>query len=174
MKLLTKAGAIIDGTNRALTALAGVIVVFIMLLVSTDVIMRYALNRPLGFIVHEGTEHLLLYLIFLSAAWMLKKDRHVKMDIVLDRLNIKNQALVNVITSMLSVMVCLVLTWYGAKVTWDNFQSGTVFSFIVNIPIAPVIIIMPIGFFLLAIEFLRKSYGYLANWMSLRSQEQKS
>ena len=162
MKLLTKVGAIFDSTNRAFTALSGVIIVFVMLLVSTDVIMRYALNRPLGEIVHEGTEHLLLYVIFLSAAWMLKQDRHVKMDIVLNRLNIKNQALINVITSVLAALVCLVFTWHGAQVTWGYFQSGTVFSFILNIPIASVIIIMPIGFFLLFIQFLRRGYGYLA------------
>lgn len=166
MRLATKAGVIFDNINRAMVALGGVIAILMMLIVTVDVIMRYALNHPLGEIVREGFEHGLLYLIILPAAWMLKKNRHIIMETVLESLNPKRQALMNFANSILGAIVCFIITWYGAKVTMDYFVSGTVFGFILNIPVAPVIIAIPVGFFLLFVEFSRKSYGYLVKWRS--------
>ena len=121
MRLITKAGSIFDRTINILTVAAIVILVFVMLSVCAEVILRYFLNRPLIWVV-QVTENSLLYIAFLGAAWVLKREGHVKMDLVLNRLNPATQYLMNSITSIIGAIICLVITWYGVKVCWDLYQ----------------------------------------------------
>jgi TRAP-type C4-dicarboxylate transport system permease small subunit len=170
MKLLAKATAIFDGTINLLADLASVLIILMMLGISTDVAMRYFFVRPISWMV-EIAEHSLLFVTFLGAAWVLKGEGHVKMDIVLNRLKPGTQALLNMITSILGAIICLFLVWYGAQVTWEYFQIGYVIFAVLSIPSAYIIIIIPVGSFLLFIQFLRRSYGYLKSWRASLDKE---
>ena len=132
-----------------------------MLAVSTDVIMRYWLARP-SLWVGEVAEVALLYITFLAAAWVLRKERHTSMDIVLTRLNPRNQAILNTITSIISALICLLLTWYGARATWSHFQLGLRTASIMELPMGPILVIIPVGSFMLFIQFLRRIIRFLA------------
>jgi TRAP-type C4-dicarboxylate transport system permease small subunit len=105
-------------------------------------------------------------------AWVLKIEGHVKIDLVVNRLNPRNQCVVNSITSILGAITCLVLLWYGTKVSWEFFERGTITNTILELPSAPLFAIVPIGSFLLFIQFLRRSYGYLKSWKGSSSKEE--
>ena len=170
MRVLVKAGSIFDRVNLYFTYLAAAILIAIMLGVSADVFLRYALGRPIQYVM-EITEHLLIYVTFLTVAWVLKKERHVKMDMVLNRLNPAGGSMLNVITSIIGALVCLVVVWYGSQVTWNYFAKGIPFSGQFRIPQGPILMMIPIGYFLLFIQFLRRINGYLGNWRAARFQE---
>jgi len=146
-----------------LASLAGGLILFMMLSICIDVVLRYFLNRPLTWGV-EISEYILLWSTLLSVAWVLKIEGHVKIDLVVNRLNPRNQCLVNTITSILGAITCLVLLWYGTKVSWEFFERGTITNTILELPSAPLFAIIPIGSFLLFIQFVRRSYGYLKSW----------
>jgi len=55
---------------------------------------------------------------------VLREEGHVKMDLLLTRLNPRAEAILNIVTSGVGAIICLALTWFGIKVTWDNFQTG--------------------------------------------------
>ncbi len=170
MKLLRKGSAIIDATLTSLVVLAAVILIFVMLSVNAEVIMRYFLNRPLLWVI-EISEYSLLYITFLGTAWLLKKDGHVRMDLVLERLKPITQAVINITTSAILAIFCLILAWYGGEVTWEQFQVGTVKGgTILDFPLAAVLVVIPVGSFLLSIQFLRRSYGYLERWRADKEQ----
>lgn len=173
MSLTKKLVAIFDRVIDFMAVFAVVIIVGMTLLVGADVAMRYLLNNPIGN-VFEFTEHSLVYITFLSAAWVLKTERHVKMDTVLNRLSSTTQLLVNSSTSILGAIICLVLFWYGIQGTWDYFQRGITFSHGLHLPQTPFLTIIVVGYFTLFVQFLRRSYGFLGQWRALRSQEQKS
>lgn len=111
MKLLTKSGTIFNRIISAAIVLAGVLLVFVMLSVNAEVVMRYFMRTPLVWVV-EVSETLLLFITFLGAAWVLKNEGHVKMDIVLNRLKPRAQVVVNVTTSILSIIAVLLFVWY--------------------------------------------------------------
>lgn len=173
MKIVEKINAIFDGTINILALLAAIALVTILLLVGADVAMRYFFNNPMEH-VKEITEHLLLLITFLGAAWALKIEAHVKVDLVLNRLIPEVQALINVITSIIGAIVCLALTWYGVQVTLDYFQRGIFYATTLRLPLAPMIAIISLGFLLLSIQFLRRSYGWLGNYRTWRSKEQRT
>ena len=134
-----------------------------LLIVNYEVVARYVLNRPTPWML-EIVEYALLYIAFLGAAWLLKEDGHIKLDIVLERLNPRVQAWFNIITSIIGAIICLFITWYGVKVTWDLYHSGQYFAAFLKPPKYIIIMIVPAGCFLLFVQFLRRTYGYWRSW----------
>lgn len=167
-KLLTKASLVFDRIIGSLIFLAAAILGFFMLAVCWDVIARTFAGRPLTWVL-EFTEYSLLYMTFLSAAWVLKNEGHVTNDVFFARLNRKTQALLNMVTSILGAVICLFLTWFGAHVSWEKLQSGAYQPTPIQPPDFPIFVIIPIGFFLLSIQFLRRAHDHLGKWKTTRA-----
>lgn len=164
--------ATFDRTISLATVVAGALVVFVTIMICADVFLRYFLNRPLIGVI-ELAGYSLLYITFLGAAWLLQKEGHVKMDIVLNRLKPRNQALVNAITSILVAMCCLCVTWYGARSAWEYFRTGYYEVSQLSLPVFHLSAVVAFGFFLLFIQFLRRGYGYIESWRASPQREQE-
>ena len=172
MKFVSKLNIIFDRTINVTAFLAGILLIFMMLSVSVAVASRYLLGRPIGWVI-ETSEYILVYITFLVAAWVLRGEGHVKMDIVLNRLNPRTQSLINTITSAISIIVCFIFTWFGAKVSWHFYQVGYFTTTLLELPKFIFIAIIAVGFFLLFIQFVRRTYGYLRNWRASLDKETK-
>lgn len=157
MKLFTK---VTDRTLGVTALLAIVILVFVTLSVTYEVVMRYFLDRPTLW-VFEITQICLLYFTFLGAAWVLKKEGHVKIDLVLNSLKPRAQTWVNIITSGLATIAWLIVAWYGGWVTWQHFQLGLAKDTLMDIPDAPILAIIPVGSLLLFVQCLRRTSDYV-------------
>ena len=72
MKLLAKFGAIFDRLLDVVSILACILLVFIMLSVCAEVVLRYFLGSPLIWVI-EISEMNLLYITFLAIAWVLRR-----------------------------------------------------------------------------------------------------
>lgn len=153
-----------------LAAAAGVMLAFSALSVSVQVFARYFLGRPMGWLV-EINEYILLHIAFLVAAWVLRQESHVKMDIVLRQLKPKMQLRVEIATSILSIIVCFILTSFGIKVTWELYESMHMTISVMEIPKFTVTPVIFIGSFLLMIQFIRRTRGFLQAWRELGNQE---
>jgi len=172
VKLVSKLIVVFDRALDYMAVFAGFLIIFAMTSVSVAIATRY-LGHPISW-VFEVSQYILLYTTFLVAAWILRKDAHVKIDIVLNQLNPRIQSLINTITSAISLIVCFVLTWYGVKTTWDTFQAGYFTLSILEPPLYIFIAIIPVGFFLLVIQLLRRTYGYFRSWRASPDKEQGS
>jgi C4-dicarboxylate transporter DctQ subunit len=111
--------------------------------------------------VIEINEYILLYITFLVAAWVLKSEGHIKMDMLLNRLSSRTQSLINAVTSVISAIVCCILAYYGAKVSWDLFRSDYFTPTILEVPKCIIIAVIFLGSFLLFLQFLKNAYGHL-------------
>lgn len=158
----TRIARIFDHILTAGAILSAVLLVFIMLAVSFDVILRYTLNQPLEWVV-EISQYMLVGMTFFATAWVLKRDGHVKMDQLFNMLGPRTQYLLNTITSFLSAIACLIIVWYGTRVTLDHIQTGDRYYTTLETPKWPVSAIIVIGFLLLLFQFLRRICGYLAD-----------
>lgn len=172
MKLANKFASIFDRTNDLLATLAGVLIIMLMVVTGYEVVSRYFFGQPTIWTV-EISEYALLYLTFLAAAWLLRTaGGHVVVDLVINSLTPRVQALLNTVTSVVSAIGCLAVTWFGAAVTWESFRIGYLVDTPLRTPRYIVFIIIPVGSFLLSIQFLRNSYGYLRNWRASPGREQ--
>ena len=170
MKLVRKANIGLDRAIDSLVVVACALLVFALIAVSMEIVFRYFLNRPSIWVV-EVTEYILLYITFLGAAWLLKEEGHVKVDILSNRLDATNLALLNVITSVIGIMACLTITWYGIVATLHSFQRGALTVGLIEAPKFAVLLVIPIGGFMLSLQFLRRTHGYWKRWSSLRQDK---
>ncbi len=170
MGLLKKIGNFFNKAISVSLGLSGMLIVCIILAVASEITMRYFLNRPQIWVV-EFSQYALLYLTFLGTAAVLRNEKHVVLDLLINRLKPRVQVVINSITSTLCTFISLVFVWYGARVFWQYFQSGVTLYSALEIPQAAIIIIIPAGSFLLAIQFIRRTYGYLAGWGTLPEKE---
>ncbi len=159
MKLLTKITSVFDRVLVLLAIVAAILIVLIMLAVDVAVVMRYFVGRPLIWVV-EVAEHALLFITFLGAAWVLKGEGHVKMDLVVNRLKPRTQAILGIISSIIGIVISWALVWYGVRVSWHEFQRGG-YTPLLEIPTVFIFPIISIGGFLLFIQFARRARGYL-------------
>jgi len=123
-KLFKHCSTVFDFILDAFLVLSAIILAFIMLAVCWDVIARAVVNKPLKWVL-EFSEYSLLYICFLGAAYVLKKERHVTSDLLIVRLNPKNQAFLAIITSILGAIICIILTWFGTDVSIEKLLVGS-------------------------------------------------
>ena len=73
MRLLEKLTSFFDRIIVLMSIVAGILLVFAMLIISGAVFSRYFLNRPIGWVI-EISEYIILFITFLVAAWLLKLE----------------------------------------------------------------------------------------------------
>jgi len=167
MKLLPKVNKAYDVILDFLMLLAGILVVFLMLSVTLEVVLRYFFGSPTSWVV-EIAGYILLFIPFMAGAWILKHEGHVKMDLVLIRLSPKSQSLLNAITSMIGALICLILTFFGIRTSlyFRGYQTPTVLMLSKSLLISVIFV----GSFLLFIQFIRRAHGYLKDWKAAKEK----
>jgi C4-dicarboxylate transporter DctQ subunit len=173
MSLLRRLSNFFDRFLVVMAVLAGILLIFSLLSINMEVASRYFLGRPMGWVT-EISEYSLLYITFLAAAWVLKREGHVRMDIVLNYLSPRTQIMLDVFTSVISAIVCFILSWFGIKVTYELFQTAYFTPTVLELPKFIIVAIIFIGSILLLIQFLRRTSGHLSSWRALRDKEQSS
>lgn len=161
----------IDHILNGLVFIAGLCLAFIVVSVCTDVIGRAVFNLPIQWVC-EIAEYLLLVITFFAAAWCLREEGHVEMDIVTIQLPTKVQYFMKVLTSVMGVCLCGVLCYYSALVSWDLYRRGLYYPTLLEVPKAPVIAVLFLGFFLLCIQFTRRIHHYFILWKDFNPEEQ--
>jgi TRAP-type C4-dicarboxylate transport system permease small subunit len=140
--------------------LVGAAVVFMILSVFAEVFVRLLFGFSIQWVV-EINEYLIFYMTFLGTAWLLRREGHVKVDILLNVLPPRGQDALNAITSIICAVLCLVVTYYSTVTTIDLFQRHIRSLTLMATPMGYLIGIIPIGCFSLFIQFLRKTCKYI-------------
>ncbi|MFC1868811.1 TRAP transporter small permease [Thermodesulfobacteriota bacterium] len=135
-------------------------IMFSMLAICAHVVMRYIFNYPLNWTI-DVSSILLLYATFLGAAWLLRDEGHVSVDVVNSFLKQRHQYLLQVVNSAICALVCAIITFYGVIETVSVWKL----DLIVDMPLEPpkwvAIIIIPFGSILLFIQFLRRIRSFV-------------
>ena len=149
-----------DRCNDVFAVFGQVLIAFLMISVTYSVILRYFFHSSV-FGLFESWEYSILYITFLGAAWLLREEGHVSMDLLLIRLEDYAQSVLNAITSMVGAIACLTLAWYSTQQFMMIFEQGL--RLVRGELYAPkwiIFIIIPLGSYLLSIQFLRRTYKF--------------
>ncbi len=150
-------GKSLDRIEDFFAFLGGVLLVVAVCSVVFQVIARYFFG--LTFIwINEGNEYILLYVPFLGAAWLLRHNGHVTVDLVVRVLPPRIKKASNVLVAVLGIIVSSVLVWYGTSVTMEAYTRGTVSTTSTQLPLVYLLVVIPVGSLLLLLEFIRKAF----------------
>ena len=131
-----------------------------MLVVSVKVFFRYVLVK--GIIgIDELSGLALLYITFFGSAWVLRRREHVFIDLLFNHFTPGIKRWSGFITSAIGAVLCATLMWYGIVAILDLWAKDIVTPTELELPRAAIISVIPFGFMLLMIQFLRHAAAYV-------------
>ena len=118
--------------------------------ITFDVVAR---NLGLGNVpwILEVSEYILPLATFLVAPWLLNRNQHVRLDVLLRRAR-----WLEPLGDGIGLAVCLVLVLYGVRTILNSAQQGAMVLKSVVFPEWWLYVPVPICFALLTIEFVRR------------------
>ena len=140
---------------QAFAWVAAVILGLMALAVTFDVVARNFGFGNTGWVV-ELSEYALPVATLLVAPWLLYRNQHVRLDVLLTFLPKKISWWLERSADVLGILICAVFVWYGAKLILDSAGLGSMVVKTLSIPEWWQYALVPVSFLLLAIEFARR------------------
>jgi len=134
--------------------LAGCLLLLAMtVLIGADVVGR---NAGLGGIPWSGeiSEDILYLLTLLSAPWLLRQGKHIRVDILLRALPPRIGWLLEWAGDLLGLACSLYFVWYGWRVLTASYQAGAISIKTLVTPEWWLLVPLPVAFLLFAAEFI--------------------
>jgi TRAP-type C4-dicarboxylate transport system permease small subunit len=94
----------------------------------------------------------------------LRDEGHVKVDIILNRLKPRTTAFFGILSSLVGIFVSIMMAFYGMSATWNYYRRGIYTPTAMEIPVAAILLIIPIGSFFLLIEFVRRTGRFVGEY----------
>ena len=144
------------GFNRFTHICAALVAVSIALMAFLIPLNLFMVKAQLGGIwwLFEGVEYVLYMGVFIGAPWVLQKNAHVKVDVLL--VNLPKNAAVKLerFIDFLGLVICGLLCFYGIRATHIEWIDGTLPDKDLRIANWLVLSVFALSFAMLTIEFL--------------------
>lgn len=150
----------LDWFENILVFIGGILISIATFSVVLEVITRFLFNHSFVW-VNEFVEYVLLYVPFLGAAWLLRKNAHITIDVLEIYFSNKMRRIADMIIILIGLFVSAVLFWYGKDIFLKYLESDLRSLTPMKVPLAYVMICIPIGSLVLFLEFIRKGFLFL-------------
>lgn len=162
---------LLDRLCTALAVVAGGLLLFMTFSICYSILTR-ALGVSSPIWVVQSSEYSMLWMAFLGTAWLLIKDKHISIQIVTSRLSERNKRRFRLLHNGVGFLVCAGFTYYCSLSTWDQFVRKIIDIQAVSVPRAYVIFVIPLGFLLLSLQFIRRFVAELRQSKNLAKDGQ--
>ncbi|MRR38991.1 TRAP transporter small permease, partial [bacterium] len=146
--------------------ISGLSILIIGLIVTYEVVLRYLFNAPTTWVL-EISIYLCIACVFLAGGYALKEKQHIYVDVVTNKLSERNRILFQIISLAISLVYTAVLTWKGAGMAYHAFIMHEVSPTVLNVPVAIPHAVVPIGGFMLIVEFIRQIWEGIDDFRKL-------
>jgi TRAP-type mannitol/chloroaromatic compound transport system permease small subunit len=152
LKLLLRLSALIDALNQIIGHAVYWLVLAAVLVSAGNATVRYTLNESSNLWL-ELQWYLFAAIFLLCAGYTLLRNEHIRIDIITGRFSKRVQTWIDILGGLIFLLpVTLIIMWLSWPVFLDSYVRHETS---VNAPILlrwPVKILIPIGFFLLALQ----------------------
>ncbi|MGD9211685.1 MAG: TRAP transporter small permease [Desulfobacteraceae bacterium] len=132
----------------------------ITILVSLNVFLRWVIHDEIAWVL-EVTEYALAFIPALAGAYVLKVEQHIVIDTLLHIFSPKNRSILKGLMSIIGAVVCAVFCIGSALLTHEEFVNGIIMvDKTLQIPRCYLVAILPVGLFMISIQFLLRAYGF--------------
>ncbi|GAB4194373.1 MAG: hypothetical protein Tsb002_25840 [Wenzhouxiangellaceae bacterium] len=119
--------SLIDALNRLLGRIGGILITLCTLLVFTVVVLRYALDSG-SIALQESGLWLHAAAFLLAAAWTLRQDGHVRVDVFYQRFSARQKAWVELLGGLFLLLpfclFILITSWDYAAASWAVHEAS--------------------------------------------------
>lgn len=151
---------LVERPAKWLAYFSAFLILSMSLWITYDVVTRnlFGWASPWAF---DLSEYSLVWMTFLAAPWILLRDSHVRVEIVIDALGPSAHRVIGVIVSIFGLIVCLVLAWRTGIAAVEYAQNDVRMGRIWNIPRIYPYFVVPFGSALLGMAFIGRLALYL-------------
>jgi TRAP-type C4-dicarboxylate transport system permease small subunit len=143
---------LLDGILKALatiekiaSTIAAVFMFAIMIIVFSEVIMRYAFNKPFSWAYDLISLYLMAGVFFLVLSEAYTERAHVSVDILQQKFSPAMIRLSEIVTCIVGITVFALIAWLGFLRAVDSFRSSDVMAGAIPWPMWPSIGMVPFG-----------------------------
>lgn len=148
---MKKVLSVMDAVSTCVGKAGSWLILLVVIFVIYEIVMRYLFHLPTLWVTESmvfgcGISYVL------GAAWALKENRHVKIDLVYGRLSPRHRAVMDSITYVFFALYLGVFLWAVTKYTWQSVRLGETTGSAWDPPVYPVKIALVVGTFLLLLQ----------------------
>lgn len=158
---------LIDKLNSVIGKAVSWLTLVLVLVIVIDVVLRYtfSITSAASF---ELEWHLFAAIFLLGAAYTLKEDKHVRVDVFYDRFSDRTKAFVNLIGSLILLLpFCAIAFWESLSFVQNSYELGETSPQPGGLPARWLIkSTIPLGFLLLGLQgisLITKSLNVVRN-----------
>ena len=141
--------------------LMALFVTLALLLVCTEVVLRYFFPRHLTDYGLELTVYFTVWAIFVAGAPLVREGRHVRADILLHMLPPGAQRLLEIFGLLVGLFFTAVLCYYGWLMVQNSIQLGERSESSLRLPLVIYYASLPVGMTLMIFPFLGRLYQFI-------------
>src|SRR5438309_8444390 len=140
----------------------------IMMIVFSDVIMRYAFNRPFSWAYDLISMYLMAGVFFLVLSEAYTDRAHVSVDILQQKFSPAMIRLSEIVTCIVGITVFALIAWLGWLRAVDSFRSSDVMAGAIPWPMWPSIGLVPFGAGLITLRLLLHLFAHVISLVTQR------
>jgi len=144
-------GPALRAVEQVLLAGSALVILFEMLLVGAEVLMRYVFNSPIPGQL-EGSELLMPVIVFFAISYTQATHGHVGMDLMLDALPPRRRRYASMAALVVSVFLCSVIAYFSFKNALQLWRYHDVTMSPPYFPTWPAAAAVPLGYALVALR----------------------
>jgi TRAP-type mannitol/chloroaromatic compound transport system permease small subunit len=145
---------ILDAIDRLSTWIGkatGVLVFFAAAVIVYEIAMRAFLNRPTTW-ANESTVFACCIVYMLGGAWVLREDRHVRIDVLYGRLSPRGRAILDCVTYPFFALFVVVVLWASTLYAFESVKLRETTMSPWDPPIYPMKVAMAVGLVLILVQ----------------------
>lgn len=142
--------------------LASCVIVFITGSIAAEVLLRLAGLPAFGWTL-EISEYGLIIVSFLGAPWVLRHQEHISVDIMIRHVRPAVARMLLTTADAISAVACLIIARFAWQAMSEALHKGAILYKYFEMPQWLILVILPLGMFLLAIEFGLRIWRRLGN-----------
>lgn len=158
----------LDGLLRALAAVEKVVssiaaffMFAIMIIVFSDVVMRYGFNRPFSWAYDLISLYLMAGVFFLILSEAYASHAHVSVDILQQKFPPRMIRVTEIVTCLVGITVFSLIAWLGLQRAIESFHSSDVMAGGIPWPMWPSIGLVPLGSGLITLRLVLHLFGHI-------------
>jgi TRAP-type mannitol/chloroaromatic compound transport system permease small subunit len=143
---------LIDSVNEKVAGAVSWALLAAVVICAGNALMRYTLNYSSNAWL-EIQWYLYAAIFMLASAYTLKRDEHVRIDVIAGRFSKRTQVWIDLCGYLLFLLpVCLLILWYGIPFAAISLQSQEMSSNAGGLIVWPAKLLVPLGFLLLVLQ----------------------
>jgi TRAP-type C4-dicarboxylate transport system permease small subunit len=137
-----------------------------MILVTCDVVGRFIFNHPIHGVT-EITEFLMVGMLYFTLAHTQAGKHNIKVEVLITHLSPRGKQITEFITYFFGLLLFALITWQGVRSAADAWAIGEITFGLVELPLFPAKVLVPIGSFILCLRFLT---DIIEGWRNLKGE----